>query len=166
MLLLLGVFVYGIYTIKSKNEKASLLLLRADKLTEETVLLRSIKNLRLASKEDLESLERAVLEESEMVDLIETIEHAGRNKGLNTSIVSVSVVVESTGKGKAKPPPPPPGTPKKIELVVESEGPLNGILNFAKVLEGLPHKISINEASLVRGETTWTHKTSLIVQVF
>jgi hypothetical protein len=160
-LLLIGILSYGIYEMRSKNQKTFVLLQEADKIATEDLLYQSIRSVRSSIREDLSQFDEVVLTEEKVVPLIERIENAGRTLGLETKIASVSLL-----KVEGNLPALPTDNPKKVRLIIETKGSRGNSMDFLSALESLPHRVIVDEASLTLEEGGWRTRTSLSVYAF
>jgi Tfp pilus assembly protein PilO len=150
---------YGIYDIRSKNQKTSELLQQADKIANEDVEFQSIRSVLGSIQEDIEEFDKYTLTEARVVPMVEKIETVGRKLGLETNTTSISV---------AKPEGTASSTEgvKKIKIVVETKGEKTPTMTFLGALESLPYRIMIDESSVIQEEGGWRSRTSFAVYTF
>ena len=154
-LALLGLIVFGVYDIRVKNIETSTLLSEAGQVAEIGSIAQSIKVLKSSTIEDVNLLNRLALTNDNLVPLIESIESKGRSLNLVTSIASVerNKAAEST-------------EPDKIRMVIEAEGALAGTFTLLQAIESLPHRVVIDDVSLLEVSEGWHLRVVLLLYIF
>ena len=142
-LILVSVFGYSIYEIRSKGQEASTLTNQADEQSNQETLALSIQSMRNNSKAELATMDQYVLKDEKLVPFIEFIQSSGKSLGLETKIASVSVDKTDTRKQTAY---------DKVQVVVETTGPWAPSLSFIHYLENLPTHASIDATNLEVGD--------------
>lgn len=150
-----AVIIFGIYDIKAKNKKTSELLNEADRLAEAENLTQSIKMIQASVAADLTALDNLVLVNDKLVPLIESVEEAGQELGLDTDIISVEKIVDKKSV-----------EPDIIRIVTETRGPWAPTLSFLRAIESLPHRVTISDASFSKVETNWRSRIVLTLYSF
>jgi Tfp pilus assembly protein PilO len=148
-LILSGVLVFVLYSIKAKNVEIQDLQSLADQYEESGQLAQSSKNLRNNFSEDLDSLENFAIAGDRLVPLIERIERAGRGLSLETKILSV----EESSDGEIK----------KIKMRIEAVGEWAGVFTYLQGLENLPHQQTMEEVSLSKESGEWRLTAVLVL---
>lgn len=154
-LVFLASVIFGIYDIKTKNKETSELLNEADRTSETGDLAQSIRTIQMSAEEDLITFEKIVLTNDKLVPLIESVELAGRELGLETKVVSVGKIEDKK-----------PEEPSMIRMVLEVVGPWAETVSFLRAIESLPHRVIIDEASLSEVDVNWRLRITLSLHSF
>lgn len=154
-LIFLSALVFGIYDIKTKNKKTSLLLSEADRTSETGELAQSIKTIKTNAGEDLTTFDEIVFTNEKLVPLIENIESTGRSLGLETKIVSVGKIEDKKTL-----------EPNIIRIVLETQGAWAETLAFLRAVESLPHRVMIDDSSLSEVDVNWRLRITLAIHSF
>jgi Tfp pilus assembly protein PilO len=162
MLALVATTGYALFKIRASNAETAILLAKVNSISEEAAYLQSLRAARNHTRLDIAELDRLVLNESEIVSLMESIERVGRVSGVSVNIISASVTTESRPRRGA----PATEAPKRTDLVVEAKGSLDGILNFIETIELLPHRVMIEESTVSENDSEWRSKTTLSIYIF
>jgi Tfp pilus assembly protein PilO len=153
--ILITVFVLGVYSIRAKNEKISGLLNLADQVAEAKTLSQSIKAAQHTASEEIKAYNDLILSEYKLVPLIEDIEDSGRALGLDIDILSVGEVKDSGTSG-----------PQKIRMAIETRGSWARSFSFVYVIESLPHRVIVDEIILSKEGDGWHSKIALSFYLF
>ncbi|KND48499.1 MAG: hypothetical protein AB200_02100 [Parcubacteria bacterium C7867-005] len=143
-ILLVLVFGYEIYYIRTKSHETSALLNETDARTERDNLVQTIRAMRNSHKEDIAKLEGVSVNEETLVPFIEVIENTGRGMGLKTKTVSVSPD-KLDPKAKAT-------NQNLVKVNMETDGSWQANIGFLHALENLPMHASIESITLVYGQ--------------
>lgn len=155
LVVLLALIVFGVYDIKTKNEKTSLLLNETNLATEVGGRAQYIRTIQNNFSEDLTAFEEIVFVNDKLVPLIESIEGKGRSLGLDTETVSVERRENEESSEL-----------DLIRIVIEAEGSWSGTTSFLGAIESLPYRISIDESTLVKLENNWRLRMILFIYSF
>lgn len=160
-LVLLAVLAFGAYHIETKNRESNMLLAQAKQTIEERILSQSIRMTQNAAAKDLDNFEKITLSSDKTVSLIENIEAAGRNLGLETEIASVDKV-----EGKQA------SDPAMIRIIIKTEGSWNPTLSFLRAMESLPYRVLIDEYTITAlvantiSDKRWKSQVTLALHIF
>lgn len=154
-LVLLSALVFGIYDIKTKNKKISLLLSEADRTSETGKLAQSIKTIKTNAGEDLTTFDEIVFTNEKLVPLIENIESTGRSFKLETKIVSVGKIEDKNAV-----------EPDLIRIVLETQGAWAETFVFLRAIESLPQRVMIDDSSLSEVDVNWRLRMTLAIHSF
>jgi len=138
-------FGYFIFIIRSKGQEASLLINQADSATEQEGLAQSIQAVKNASKDDILLLNQYALTEDTLVPFIELLENTGKSMNLSTKIASVNLTKQDAKDASIS---------DQVSIEVETDGSWNSSVGFVHLLENLPTGVIINSSSLTVGNTT------------
>jgi Tfp pilus assembly protein PilO len=148
--LLASFFVLEFYRVKSENEETSRLLSEVNQAADQREATQSIRLLKKTAAQDVSAFEALTLSPSRLVEVIESIEEAGRSLSLETTIASVDKP-EANGST----------TPQSIDIVVETSGSWAGTNRFLKAIESLPTRVTIQEARLSKQGSAWDSQIKL-----
>lgn len=154
-LVFLAVAIFGFFDIKAKNKKISELLNEADRVSETGDLAQSIRTIQMNAEKDLVTLDKLVLTNNKLVPLIESIEEAGQELGLETKIISVGKVEDKKSLG-----------PSTIRITLETQGPWAPTLSFLRAIENLPLRVIIDESSFSKVDVYWRLRITLALHSF
>lgn len=154
-LVLLSGLVLIVYSIVVKNREASELINTADRIGEATILAQSVETIRAQAGADLDALDRLALSSDKLIFLIESVEEAGRDLGLNINISSVERVED---KKSTEPP--------VFRMMLDTRGSWLSTFVFLKALESLPYRVMMDEINLSRAEIGWQSKIILSIHTF
>ena len=163
--LLVVIFGYFIFLIRSKGQEASQLINEADTATEQESMAESIQSIKNASKDDIATLEKYALNNDSLVPFIEFLENSGKSMGLTTHIASVNL---------SKPDARTATLADQVQIEVETDGAWNASIGFIHLLENLPTSAVITSSSMsagnsnevTAGQTTTTQVTPPIKRVW
>jgi hypothetical protein len=152
---LLGVLIFLVYSIRSKNREASELINTADRIAEATVLAESIENIQADAGPDLEALSNLALSSDKLIFFIESVEGVGRKLKLDINISSVERIED---KKAAEEP--------VFRMVLDTQGSWLSTFAFLRALESLPYRVMVEEINLFRAEVGWQAKVVLSIHTF
>ncbi|CAN5145719.1 hypothetical protein BH11PAT3_BH11PAT3_0920 [soil metagenome] len=135
-------FGYFIFIIRSKGQEASVLMNEADSATEQEGLTQSIQAVKNASKNDIILLNQYALTEDTLVPLIELLEKTGKSMKLSTKTTSVSLAKQDSGEASIS---------DQVTIELETDGAWNSSIGFIHLLENLPTGVFISSSSLTAG---------------
>ena len=153
--LLLAGLVTVLYTIRVKNKETFELLNATLDADEEKLLFQSLRMIQYEAFENIRDFESRVLTSDNLVPLIESIEEASRNLGVETRIVSVGRVDEKKLV-----------EPYVVRIVTDSVGSWSGTLALLNAVENLPHRVTIDESIFTKEGTNWRLKIVLLLDSF
>lgn len=154
-IIFLTVLILGAYNIQLKNKEASEILNLTDEVAETRVLAQSIRIMQNNAGQDLAAFDNLILSGDKLVPLIEGIEGVGRTLGLDINIVSVGKIEDKKSV-----------EPDIIRIVMETQGSWAQTFSFLRAIENLPHRVMIEESSLLKGEIGWRLKIILSLYSF
>ncbi|MES2214062.1 MAG: hypothetical protein V4465_01555 [Patescibacteria group bacterium] len=160
---------YVVYDLRAENQQASLLMNAADASVRSIDSAASLRVAQDSSADKIVELDKAVLEEGELVPLIERIEKIGTTLGQKTTIASVTVDKAEADAHTTD--------PDKVHIIIGAEGSWAGSIAFLHALENLPTKVSLGNVSLVSAVSTsddpaaptrniWRLQTEVVVYIF
>jgi Tfp pilus assembly protein PilO len=149
-MLLASFFVLEFYRVKSENQETSRLLSEVNQAADQRAAAQSIRFLQKTATEDVNDFEALTISPSRLVEVIESIEAAGRALSLETIIASVD-----------KPEANSSTTLQSIDIVVETSGSWAGTSRFLKAIESLPTRVTIQEARLSKQDSAWDSQVKL-----
>ncbi len=117
---------------------------------------KSILALQENYKDDLAVINNTVLNKTELVSVLEELEKTGRNLGLKTSISSITDEATKTASSTAQ----------TVRIAVSAEGVWSSNLAFIRLIENLPHKISIERVDLTKSEEIWRTNATIKVTIY
>lgn len=154
-LILLSVFIFGVYDIRTNNRETIELLSAADEASEMRTNAQFIRMMRNNLAGDIRAFEEIVLTSSKLVSLIETIESTGRALGLELEIVSVNEMQDRRARG-----------PKTIRIELEAKGSWASASSFVRAMESLPHRVIMEEVNLSKEDTVWHLRMAISIFSF
>ncbi|MDO8728919.1 MAG: hypothetical protein Q7K26_03415 [bacterium] len=140
-IIFISILVWETYNIQLKNKETSERRSLADNDAKIESLNQSIRMVQTNATEDLAVLDGLTLSSDNLTPLIENIEGAGQIFGLDSNIVSVEKIEDKKSS-----------EPDIVRIVVETRGPWAQTLSFLHAIESLPHRVMIDESSLVTDE--------------
>ena len=144
------VLTLGVYSIRLKNKETSELLNRINETTKREVLFQSIRLTQDIAAEDIKAFKDIILSSDKLVLLIENIEASGKTLGLDAEILSVEEIKNTGSIGL-----------QSIRIVIETRGSWAPTLSFLRVVENLPHRVLIDESSILKQTDSWRSKIIL-----
>ncbi len=97
-------------------------------------------------KDDIASVNSAALTTDDIAGLADTIEKGGRGLGLN---VTISSITDDSSKSSS-------ASSTNVSMTINSDGPWTPSISFVKLLENIPHKVSLDSISLrTAGDSGW-----------
>ena len=144
-----------IYNVRVKNEETSKLLNATSDVIKENLLSESLRAIQHDRASDIEAFEALVLTRDKLASLLESVEKAGKTLGLDTRIVSVDQV---EGDKSIE--------PHMVRVTVEGTGPWTPTLAFLRVMENLPHRVTIESSKLSKENSNWNLRVVLLLYLF
>lgn len=139
LLVLTGVCVFEIYSIRSKNQEASILQSESEVGIRKESLAQSMRSLKNSARDELAELETFVINKAGIVSFIELLESIAHDMNLAIDISSVEAE-----KGE------PTNVPQKVSISLEIEGGWDSNIRFIRAVENLPYPIKIENVNLYR----------------
>ena len=136
----LAILVYGVYEIRSENQKISDISNQADEATRESAVAGSIRSIKNSYAPSINKIESLVITSDKLVPFIESIEKLGKDMGLTIKTTSVSLDKTDSSKEIKY--------PSRVHISIETDGPWGGSLSFLAALENLPTKVFVDSTSL------------------
>ncbi len=154
-LALLALLVVDVRKMNSENvETARLVSLSGESETKANAA-QTVRSLQASASEEIKAFENLTLTNERLVPLIESVESVGRALGLDLEIVSVEKKQEGEGTG-----------PQRIRMVIEASGTWSGTFSLVKAIETLPHRVMLENVSLVKEDSGWSAMVSLSLYSF
>jgi len=148
----LGVFGVEFYLLSNTEAQIAKATEGADTRIGSDSRARSILSLQQSSKEELEVVEGAILDRSDLADLLENLQKTGVDMGL---LVTISSVSGDPGKT------PTPGSPETVRVSLEARGTWESGLAFMRLIENLPYKLAVEKAGLMVDDGKWNASVTL-----
>lgn len=153
--ILFGVLGYSQIWISGAKERAAEALARADALSGNDSFTRSVRNLQSSATAEIATIQDAAIVRNDLIALIESLEESGEIMDLEVSIASITTdPVQATT------------TPQTVQMVVDAKGSWQSNLSFIKILQSLPVKAEIENASLSFSNGSWRSGATLKITIF
>ncbi len=136
---LTGVCVFEIYSIRSKNQEASILQSESEAGTRKESLAQSMRSLKNSARNELAELDTFIINKAGIVSFIELLEGIARDMNL---VIDISSVDAEKGE--------PTNVPQKVSISLEIEGGWEPNIRFIRAVENLPYPIKIENVTLFR----------------
>jgi len=157
-LVLLGLFIFGVFYIRRESQATAALLSTVSKGEGRDTVAQSIRTIQNSSMNEVEALQALVLTDEKLVGFIELIEDLGQGMGLEITITSVSVDKADETKNSTK--------PTKVHVMIETDGSWSASNGFIYALENLPSHDTIDSVTLSKGTEKWHTSSSITLYSF
>lgn len=141
----LGAYAFLYTNVNNSTERIEVALHGSETLTRRDALARSIEVFLKGVETERATLDRYVIEDEGVVDVIELVEAVADRENVGISISSVSV----SG---------PPGWSyhERVDIILSADGTFANLTDFIATLEALPAAARVESASLERsGGSSW-----------
>ena len=136
--------VLSIYNIREEIAISSQLLTQVEQAESKDAIVQSINGVGNSNGIDIQAFEGLALNDTSLVDMIETIEKAARSLNVEARTQSVDKIKPATE-----------AEPQKLRVTIEGTGSWSNNLAFLKALESLPYRVMFDNVSLTKEGSTW-----------